>query len=188
MRKSAFIVLALLLTSAPAMAGSFGIFGASYSPSDTDTGEGVGLDMEFGTGSWRFQLRGSLFEELTTDANPEVYEIEAVPYDMGVNYHFGNASRVTPHVGGGITYAVFNFDGDITQTVNLPNSADIDPEIGFYIEVGVEFQFSRNAAIFADVVARNVEAEVEGDDVGLDVDQFVDVTGAAFHLGIAVVW
>jgi opacity protein-like surface antigen len=188
MRKSAFIVLALLLVSVPATAGSFGIFGASYSPSDTDTGEGVGLDMEFGSGRWGLQLRASLFEELTTDANPETYEIEAAPYDLGVNYRFAQGSRVTPHVGGGATYAVFHFDGDVTQTVGLPNSADIDPELGFYLEVGVQFSFARNAAVFADAVVRNLEAEVEGDDVGLDLDQFVDMSGVALHVGVAVVW
>jgi hypothetical protein len=188
MRKSAFIVLALLLTSVPATAGSLGIFGTSYSPSDTDTGEGVGLDVEFGSGHWTLQFRGSLFEELTTDANPEIYEIEAVPYDLGLNYRFGNAARVTPHVGGGVTYAVFHFDGDVTTTVNLPNSAAIDPELGFYVEVGVEFTFGKKAAIFADVVARNLEAEIEGNDVGLDIDQLVDMSGAAFHVGLAVVW
>jgi hypothetical protein len=188
MRKSAFIVLALLLTSAPAMAGGFGIFGASYSPSDADSSEGVGLDLEMGSGRLHWQLRATLFEALTTDANPEAFDIDVTPIDLGVNYDFGNASRITPHVGGGLTYAVFHFHTDTTTTVNLPNSEAIDPELGFYAEVGVDFEVGRNATVFADVVVLTLEAEIEGDDLGLDVDQKLDMSGAAFHLGIAVRW
>jgi OmpW family len=187
MKKSAFIVLALLLSSVPAMAGSVGIFGSTYAPQDTDSGEGVGIDVELGSGQLRWLLRSTLYDRVTTDANPVAYDIEIVPSDLGFTYHFGS-SRLSPHVGGGLTYAVFHFDGDVTQTVNLPNAAAISPEFGFFAEVGVDFPVGRKAAIFADVVGRSLEAEVQGDDVGLVVDQKVDVGGVAVHLGVAVTW
>ncbi len=181
-------LLVIALCAAPATANSIGFFGSSYSPGDTDAGEGFGLDFEFGGGALEFEMRIALYEELLTDANPNVFSIEAVPVDFGINRSFGGGGRVTPYYGGGITYAVFDFDVDATVFPQGKRGADIDPEFGFYAQLGLEFDINQNWEGSAEVVYRSLDAEVEGDDLGTFLDQKVSMSGAAFNLGLAVHW
>lgn len=182
-------LLVIALCSAPATANSIGFFASSYSPDDTDDSEGFGIDFEFGGGALEFELRITLYEELLTDAIPHVFSLEAVPVDFGINRSFGSGGgKVTPYYGGGITYAVFDFDVDTTVIPEGRRGPDIDPEIGFYGQVGIEFAINRNWEGSAEVLYRGIDAEVEGDDLGTFLDQKVSMSGAAFNIGLAVHW
>lgn len=181
-------LLVIAVCAAPATANSIGFFASSYSPDDTDGGEGFGLDFEFGSGALELEFRVAVYEELLTDANPHVFSLQAVPIDFGVNRSIGGGGRVTPYYGGGITYAIFDFDVDTTIFPEGTRGPDIDPEIGFFAQVGIEFGINKNWEGSAEVVYRSLDAEVEGDDLGTFLDQKVSMTGAAFNLGLAVRW
>jgi opacity protein-like surface antigen len=181
-------LLVLALCAAPAAASSIGFFVSSYSPSDTDASEGVGFDLEFGSGPVEFEMRLSIYEELFSDANPKSFTIEAVPIDFGVNRSFAGGQKITPYAGGGITYYVLDFGVTTTTTTGEPRGQDIDPEIGYYAQVGFEFQINSNWKGSLEALYRQVDTNVEGDDLGLEVNQKVDLGGGAINFGVAVQW
>lgn len=182
------LIVALTLTAGPADAGSLGFFVTSYAPDDADADAGVGFDFEFGSGPTQFEMRISLYNELITDPNPDVFNVEAIPVDFGVNRSFGGGQTVTPYFGGGITYAIFDFSFDTTTSAGPPRGVDIDPEIGFYVQIGLELEINQTWQAFAEVLYRQLDAEIEGDDLGLPIDQELSMTGPAFNLGLAVRW
>ena len=187
MKKWILGLVVLALCAGPATASSIGIFASSYSPDDTAASEGIGVNFEFGS-KVEFQLRWTVYEDLLSDAGPEVYRIEASPLDLGVNYNLASGTTVTPYVGGGISYVVFDFDGDTSRTAGQPRAADIDPEFGIYGQFGVDFRLSTTWKIWAEVLYRMVDAEAESDDLGTPIDQKVSMSGPALNVGLAVQW
>lgn len=187
MKKWIFGLLVLALCAGPASANSFGFFVSHYSPSDTSAEAGLGIDVEFGQ-KVEVEIRWSVYDYLLTDPKPEVYRLQAVPLDLGLNYNFGGGSKVTPYVGGGLTYMTFEFDTDATRTTGQPRGADIDPEIQFYVQLGLDFQINTNWKVSAEAIYRSIDAEVESDDLGLPLDQKVDMSGPAVNIGLAVQW
>ena len=80
MKKWTLGLLALALCVGPASASSIGVFLSSYAPNGADTGEGFGVDFEFGS-KVEFEFRLSVHGDLYTDADPNVYRIDTVPID-----------------------------------------------------------------------------------------------------------
>ncbi len=188
MKKWTLGLLVIALCAAPATANSIGFFASGYAPDDTDGSAGFGIDFEFGSGALEFELRFALYEELVADANPHAFSVEAVPIDFGLNRSFGGGSKVTPYYGGGITYAIFDFDVDATIFPDGLRGFDIDPEIGFYAQIGVEFDISTNWEGYVEGIFRSLDAEVEGDDLGTFLDQELSMSGPALNIGLAVHW
>ncbi len=184
------LALALLVCAAPAWAAGFSLFGSVITTDDADDEEGLGVKAEFGGGEHvDFQIRAAVYEDLLTDADPNVYEIQAVPIDLGINYDFGaEDAKVNAFVGGGVSYWVMDFSVDTTVVEGPPRGADIDPEVGWYAEVGVDVDVHRHWSILLEAVWREVSTEVEGDDVGLPTDQDVSLTGLAGNLGVTLRW
>jgi opacity protein-like surface antigen len=187
MKKWILGLLVLALCVGPASASSFGLFLSSYAPSGTDSGEGYGIDLEFGS-QVEFEFRFALYGDLYTDADPLVYRIEAVPIDFGVNYNFAGGEKVTPYVGGGVTYIVMDFDGDTSRTTGQPRGASIKPEIGGYGQVGLDFRINDNWKASAELLYRYTQAEIQSDDIGLPRDQRLDMSGPALNIGLAIQW
>lgn len=190
MKKWIFGLLVLALCAGPASANSIGFFVSHYSPADTSAEGGLGLDLELGSKASKveFELRFSAYEVLLTDANPEVYRLRATPLDLGLNYNFAGGTKVAPYVGGGISYMTFGFDGDASRSTGQPRGAGIDPEIQLYVQFGLDFEISTNWKASAELVYRDVDAEVESDDLGTPLDQKVDMSGPVFNVGLAVQW
>jgi len=180
-------LLVLALCAAPAAANNIGFFVSSYSPSDTDSSEGFGIDFEFGSGPTEFEMRFSLYEDLMSGSRPMRYSLEAVPIDFGVNRNFGRGT-FTPYVGGGVTYFVFDFNVTTTTTTGEARGSDIDPEFGYYAQVGVEMKINDNWNASAEAIYRKVDANIEGDDLGLPISEKVDMGGGAINIGLAVHW
>ena len=187
MKKWTLGLLALALCVGPASASSIGVFLSSYAPNGADTGEGFGVDFEFGS-KVEFEFRLSVHGDLYTDADPNVYRIDTVPIDMGINYNFGHGTKVTPYVGGGFTYMVMDFDGDTSRNEGQPRGEAIKPELGGYGQLGLDFQTNPRWKASAEFLYRHVQAEIQSDDVGLPRDQRLDMNGPAFNIGLAVQW
>jgi outer membrane protein W len=184
------LALALLVCAVPAAAGGFSLFATGMTTDDADDEVGLGAKLEFNAGRWvDLQARVANYENLVTDAAPNVYEIQAVPIDFGVNWDIGDpAKTANGYVGGGISYWVMDFSYDTTTPAGPPRGIDIDPESGWYAEVGVDVAVHRAYSFFAEAVWRYVKTEVEGDDLGLPLDQGVSLTGVAVNLGMTLNW
>ncbi len=186
------LALALLVCAVPASAGGFSLFGSVIETDDANDEVGPGVKLEFGAGRYAdLQVRVATYEDLETDAEPNVYEIQATPIDFGMNWDFGDpAKKVNPYVGGGISYWVMDFSVDTAIQGGLPppRGVDIDPENGWYFEAGVDVEVHHIWSFFIEAVWREVSTEVEGDDLGLPVDQDVSLTGAAVNAGATLRW
>lgn len=187
MKKLILGLLVVALCAAPASASSIGLFASYYSPEDTSAEGGLGVDMEFGD-KVELEFRLTVYDYLLTDANPEVYRLQAVPFDVGVNYNFGSGKTVTPYVGGGLSYMTFEFDTDASQTTGQPRGAAASQEIEFYAQLGLDFEINSTWTASAEVVLRSLDTEVENDDLGFPIDQRVGLSGPAFNIGLAVQW
>ncbi len=184
MKKWTLGCLVAALCAAPATASSFGVMASSFSPDATDEAVGAGFDFRAGKDDVEFELRLTIYEELETDMTVIPLSVEAVPVDFGFNYKFGSGARVHPYVGGGGTYAVFDFDVD-TTVLDDQRTVDIDPEWGYYVQFGLDFDLNDKSLVFLQAVYRILEAEAEEDDLGLELDQGLDMSGASVNLGIA---
>jgi len=187
MKKWILGLLVVALCAGPASASSVGVFVSSYAPSDASAESGLGVDLEFGS-KVEFEIRLAVYDNLLTDANPEVYRLQAAPLDLGLNYNFGGTGRATPYVGGGLSYITFDFDGDTSVSTGQPRGADIDGEVQFYVQAGFDFELNQNWSISAEAIYRQIDAEVEVDDLGQGLDQKVDMSGPVFNLGLAIKW
>ncbi len=180
-------LLVVTLCAAPAAASTIGVHASTFSPDGTDESPGFGFDARFGSGPWDFEFRVTIYEELEVEGTSPRLILEATPVDFGFNYNFGSGDRVHPYVGGGGTFAVLDFGVDSTIT-NPQRTTDIDPEWGYYVQVGLDFDLNDSTAIYVQGVYRILEAEFEEDDLGLERDGPIDLTGGALHLGIAFTW
>ncbi len=181
---------ALLVCAAPAAAGGFSLFATGMTTDDADDEVGLGVKLEFNAGRRvDVQLRAATYEDLLTDPAPNVYEIQATPIDFGINWDFGPPEKKTnAYFGGGVSYWVMDFSVDTTTSAGPPRGVDIDPEKGWYLEGGFDVAVRGPWSFFAEVVWREVSTEVEGDDLGLPIDQDVSLTGVAVNLGATLNW
>jgi opacity protein-like surface antigen len=178
----------LALCASPASSSSFGLFATGIFTDEAGDEVGLGLLLEFDAGRHvDFQIRGSLFEDLESDADPDVYDIQAAPIDLGFNYDFRPNEKIRPYVGLGVTYWVLDFSTDTTP--GTPGRGkDIDGENGAYAELGIEFAVHRTWHAFIEAVYRIAKAEVEGDDLGGPIDQDVKLNSAAVNVGAKISW
>lgn len=176
------------LVASPAWSSSFGLFATGITTDDAGEEIGLGLLLEFDMGSHvDFQVRGSLYEDLETDADPVVYDIQAAPIDVGFNYDFLPDDRMNFYVGLGLTHWVLDFSTDTTP--GTPGRGiDIDGENGVYAELGIELAVHRTWHGFLEAVYRTAKAEVEGDDLGMPTDQEVKLNGVAVNVGAKIAW
>lgn len=104
-------------------------------------------------------------------------DIESVPYDFGLSYHFELSPELDLSLMGGATYAMVNFDPNVDGLV------DIDNTWGAYAGGGFTYYFTNRLGLFSNVyyrfmefdadVRRGVpflgESTLEADGIGLDV-------------------
>ena len=91
------------------------------------------------------------------------------------------------YVGGGASYVVLDYDVDIT-ILDQQRTTDIDPEWGYYVQLGVDFDMNDSSHVFLQGVYRFFEAEIEEDDLGLESDFGIDMVGGSLNLGVAFTW
>jgi hypothetical protein len=99
-----------------------------------------------------------------------------IPVDAGVGLKFDLSDMLEIYGGGGATY--YFLDSDL---------GDIDDEVGWYLEGGVELGIAEGFGVFAEVLWRQVEGTVEDDDVTLD-DIDIDLEGVAVNVGVVLRW
>ncbi len=169
--------LAALLAS-PASAGGLGGMVAYWSTDEAggESGPGLKLELDFNN-PWDLEIRWSLFEELERVSRGLRFPIQATPVDFGLAYNYSRDSKVNPYLGGGLSYVLVDSD-----------FGEMPDELGYYGVAGVEFEVYPRLAIFVEGLYRQVEAEIEGNDLQSFVKVPVDLSGAGANLGLLYRW
>ncbi|MET4101972.1 outer membrane protein [Roseovarius sp. MBR-78] len=103
----------------------------------------------------------------------QIGETKHLPPTLSLQYHFTNASKITPFVGAGINYTYF-FDEELDGPA--APSLDLDDSWGLALHAGVDYAISEKAALRADVRYIDIETDVEvgGVDIGeVKIDPWV---------------
>lgn len=127
--------------------------------------DNIGIEL---LASWPFK------HDLELDGNG-LGETKHLPPTLSLQYHFTNASRVTPFVGAGINYTYF-FDEKLDGT-DAP-SLDLDDSWGLALHAGLDYAVSERGAMRLDVRYIDIETDAKvgagiGDIGSVDIDPWV---------------
>jgi outer membrane protein len=104
----------------------------------------------------------------------KVAEVKHLPPTLSLQYHFVNASKVTPFVGAGINYTYF-FD-ETGKGALAGVNVDMDDSWGLALHAGLDYEISDRSALRADVRYIKIESDtkVGGVDIGtVEIDPWV---------------
>lgn len=189
MRKLAVTLGLLSLVAAPLAAGGIGVGFGTWDTDTADDDQGAVVKVEVDLGpALDFEMRASFFDAFEQSAGGFLYEIEASPVDLGVNYDFLSGGKIHPYVGGGGSFVFIKPNPAAGQeTTSRPRSQE---EFGWYAVAGVEFAVAPSFAIFAEAIYRDVSGEVRGVQLGTAPanDFEVDFGGTAASVGVMFTW
>ena len=151
----------LAVVSTPALAGGIGVMVGTWDTENAEDDQGGGVKLELGMGeNIDLEFRASWFDGFVQANDGFVYRIEALPVDIGVAYNFLPGHKLNPYAGVGGTYLFISPQEARGQEFNSrPRSQE---EAGYYLEVGLELQVSRNFSVFAEGLYRSIKGEVRG--------------------------
>lgn len=177
MSKSLAVLAILALCAAPALAGGLAITASYWDPDDVDDDVGLGFKLEFAADArWDVEFRGAYFEELESEPGG-AFSLEAVPLDAGIAINFNRYGNANPFLGVGGSYYLLDTDRGL-----------IDDEFGWYAVAGLEVGVHERWAILFEALYRDVQAEVEGNDLGDITSIPLDLGGGAANLGLMLRW
>lgn len=100
----------------------------------------------------------------------KIGEVKHLPPTLTLNYHFQNASDVTPFIGAGVNYTT-------ALDVDSPlGDLDLDDSWGLALHAGLDYRISERGQIRADVrwMDIDMDAKLNGADIGTaEVDPLV---------------
>jgi hypothetical protein len=180
MKKAGIVLVSLLgfaLATGVASAVDLGIHGAYWDTKEGDQAFGLGAKLRFSF----FEIRGTYFDDVTADVDPEVsdFEIKAYPIEAGIVIQLLKGSFFRPYIGGGGGYYILD-----------TNVGDIDDEVGFYLVGGADIgEPSSRVGFSLEAIYRNIEGTVRGDlgdpDFDLEEDEVdLDLSGVGANLGV----
>lgn len=179
MKNWVWLAVIVALVAAPASAGGgVGAAVAFWAPDDgsEELAPAIKLKIDLGT-RWAAELRASFFNTIRTDPEPNVFELDVTPIDLGIVRQWDTAGPTEPYFGGGLT--IYNLNSNI---------GEISTEPGWYGIVGFEVPAVQRWNFFAEAIFRSVSGEVEGDGIRSFVKQEADLTGAALNAGLIYSW
>lgn len=118
--------------------------------------------------AWPFQ------HDVNLQGAGKVAEVKHLPPTLSLQYHFVNASKVTPFIGAGINYTYF-FD-ETGKGALAGVNVDLDDSWGLALHAGLDVAISERAALRADVRYIDIETDtsVGGADIGtVKIDPWV---------------
>lgn len=175
----------VVLLATPSFAGGLGIFGSYWNTSEADSDTGMGVEANFSFNPQvDLQLRITHFRELKTKVQGMDVTILSTPFDMGIVYNFRNSAKVTPRLGAGFAYY---FMSSNLKDLSV-DSGEIDAELGYYGEVGVDVPFSGNWAAYGDAIYRIGKTRLDGEGLFGFVQRRVDLNGFNLNLGVKYRW
>lgn len=118
--------------------------------------------------AWPFQ------HDVNLQGAGTVAEVKHLPPTLSLQYHFVNASKVTPFIGAGINYTYF-FDETGTGALAGQN-VELDDSWGLALHAGLDYAITDRSALRVDVRYIDIETDVEvgGVDIGkVKIDPWV---------------
>jgi len=178
------------LSSTPASAGAFAVYGTWWNTSDAGDAGGVGLSYAWDMGDrFSLDLRSAWYEELTDEpledlvngATPIESGLTVIPVEAVLRFNFAkNSTFWKPWFGVGVAYYALDTD-----------SGNIDDEVGYLADFGATFGDGQGADFYAEVGYRFAKATVTNFDVNADnvLDEFdVKLDGPYASVGICWRW
>jgi outer membrane protein with beta-barrel domain len=127
-KRMATVLVAAMLFSAPARAGSFGFYGSYWGSDDAESSVGGGGKVGFQFVKFlELEFHGTYHPSFTTDVGGQALDVEATPVDGGLRVNFLPSGPVNPYVGAGVTYYFLATD-----------QGNIDNKTGIYAQTGLE--------------------------------------------------
>lgn len=158
-------------------------FYASYwDVGDSDSspwGPGVGVAFPVLDENLKFDLRLTWIPDAGSDGYGDV---ELLPLDFGLSWHYPTSELWDLFVMGGGTYAFVSSDP------KFQGLGDVNSDLGGYLGVGASYKVAENVALFGDLYYRFLN-------LGIDVDERIysgsdsyDADGISLDLGIKYTW
>jgi len=162
-----------VLASAPASAGSFGVYGAYWDAKDPDSSWGVGARVGFDFVKYlELEFHGTYYGDFGQDILGTSVDMRAIPVDGGLRINFLPEKVVNPYVGAGFTYYFLDVsDGSVDNTT------------GWYAEGGLEIG-KGNTKFMMEAVWRKMDTSVSLD--AFDFDTTFD--GITAQVGVNWTW
>lgn len=134
--------------------------------------DNVGLEV---LAAWPFE------HDVAIAGGGNVAKIKHLPPTVSIQYHFANASSITPFIGAGINYTHFWDEKGVGVLAGTPVS--LDDSWGLALHAGIDVAVSERGALRADVRWIDIDSEVKvgGASVG-DVNIDPWVVGVAYVL------
>ncbi|MEE8369037.1 MAG: OmpW family outer membrane protein [Thermoanaerobaculia bacterium] len=172
------LAVVVLAATGAAWASSVSVTVSQWATDHAGDDSGLGFKLGLSaTPNVDIEVRVAFFDMLLAEG-PEVFEVEAFPVELGLSYNFRVSDKANPYVGGGVGYYELDAKGP-----ELPG------EFGWYLVGGIDVPISKNWLVFAEGLYRQVEAQAESDDLGRSlIKQELNLSGAAFNLGIGIRW
>ena len=180
------IVAVLLVVPATASEIAGGVAFMDAEEADDDVGANVRLSLDVGE-SWNIDLRASFFNGHGFVQPVRTVNIEATPIDLGLSYDFNPAGRVSPYVGGGVSYMLFKSSADNT-VLGETEPSRVKDEPGWYALIGVKGPLGGRIGFYLEGVYRQVETDVQGDGLAAFDSISVDFAGAGAAAGLSFNW
>jgi len=179
------LAAALTTTAVPALAQSagewtLGVGLASVQPKDGN-GDLAGMKSDIGNNiqpSITFEyfimdnvgievLAATPFEhDVKLDGLGKIGSVQHLPPTVSLQYHFANASDITPFVGVGFNYTVFFKEK--TKGALAGNRLQLEDSAGLALHAGLDYKISERGALRADIRWIDIESKVKlnGDYIG----------------------
>ena len=143
-------------------------------------------DLAFNTSEMRDVLKLDVAVAWFSDVNASPYlELELVPLDVGLSYHYIQCDMLDLSVMGGISYVFANSDSDFPDD---EVDVDIDGTIGGYVGVGAGVDLMENISFFSNVYFRfaHLDADIRQAEFGnYEQDDKFNADGLNVDMGIA---
>lgn len=187
----AWVFFSLVGTAAYAD-GGFSLYGSYWDTDDADETFGGGLTWTIPLGEVvGLDLRAAYYEELTSEPfenlldRDRVFEegLEILPLELGVRFGLGDSEVWSPFIGAGATYYLLDSE-----------RAEVKDEVGFYGSFGAAFGDKVGPRFFAEAVYRQAEGTLsfDPDDLGdlddVDIDDNVDIDLSGFSVNVGIAW
>ena len=164
---------AVLFVSAPARAGSFGVYGSYWDSDQADSSLGGGGKVGFTFVKFlELEFHGTYYPSFTTDASGLAVDVKAKPVDGGLRVNLLPSAPVNPYVGAGVTYYFLSTD-----------QGAIDSKTGIYGQAGLDVG-SGNTRFFVEALWRKMDTHISL--ASFDRDAKFD--GVAANAGVAWRW
>ena len=159
--------------TAPAHAGSFGVYGSYWDGNDTDGQWGGGLRVGFEFLKWlELEFHGTYYTTSEEIGGTDI-DFTQIPVDGGLKFNFLPEKNFNVYAGAGVSYYFLDVD-----------EFDIDDEWGYYADGGIEF--GGKTKFFAEVLYRFVQGTVE--DPSSNSEEDIDFDNFAINAGVNWRW